>query len=182
MCYFVFNVLVFNIYQLRKKFVVKDDMYKIDLAVLLMFIINFFYYFFTVTRISTYYLYTPMIMLIIISMINLEKIILLRKINIPWKIILVVITFICLTPSLAHSWKIYISAYSDAFKLDEQKHRYQKLKEYIIYLVSKKFALLKKPVNPSRFRTHPAVPELSALCIILAVFLKGGKNVSADSA
>ena len=49
-------------------------------------------------------------------------------------------------------------------------------------LVSKKFALLKKPVNPSRFRTHPAVPELSALCIILAVFLKGGKNVSADSA
>ncbi len=39
----------------------------------------------------------------------------------------------------------------------------------------KKFALLKKPVNPSRFRTHPAVPELSALCIILAVFLKGGK-------
>ena len=55
---------------------------------------------------------------------------------------------------------------------------------YIGYylLVSKKFALLKKPVNPSRFRTHPAVPELSALCIILAVFLKGGKNVSADSA
>lgn len=52
----------------------------------------------------------------------------------------------------------------------------------IIILVSKKFALLKKPVNPSRFRTHPAVPELSALCIILAVFLKGGKNVSADSA
>lgn len=51
-----------------------------------------------------------------------------------------------------------------------------------IKLVSKKFALLKKPVNPSRFRTHPAVPELSALCIILAVFLKGGKNVSADSA
>ena len=49
-------------------------------------------------------------------------------------------------------------------------------------LVSKKFALLKKPVNSSRFRTHPAVPELSALCIILAVFLKGGKNVSADSA
>ena len=53
---------------------------------------------------------------------------------------------------------------------------------YHIVLVSKKFALLKKPVNPSRFRTHPAVPELSALCIILAVFLKGGKNVSADSA
>ena len=51
-----------------------------------------------------------------------------------------------------------------------------------ILLVSKKFALLKKPVNPSRFRTHPAVPELSALCIILAVVLKGGKNVSADSA
>ena len=54
--------------------------------------------------------------------------------------------------------------------------------EFYIDLVSKKFALLKKPVNPSRFRTHPAVPELSALCIILAVFLKGGKNVSADSA
>ena len=52
----------------------------------------------------------------------------------------------------------------------------------IFILVSKKFVLLKKPVNPSRFRTHPAVPELSALCIILAVFLKGGKNVSADSA
>lgn len=52
----------------------------------------------------------------------------------------------------------------------------------LVLLVSKKFALLKKPVNPSRFRTHPAVPELSALCIILAVFLKGGKNVSADSA
>lgn len=59
---------------------------------------------------------------------------------------------------------------------DHNKQSYQN------YLVSKKFALLKKPVNPSRFRTHPAVPELSALCIILAVFLKGGKNVSADSA
>ena len=56
------------------------------------------------------------------------------------------------------------------------------IKRHIKELVSKKFALLKKPMNPSRFRTHPAVPELSALCIILAVFLKGGKNVSADSA
>ena len=39
-------------------------------------------------------------------------------------------------------------------------------------LVSKKFALLKKPMNPSRFRTHPAVPELFALCVIPAVCLK----------
>ena len=62
-------------------------------------------------------------------------------------------------------------------------NRHIKTKKGIVKcLVSKKFALLKKPVNPSRFRTHPAVPELSALCIILAVFLKGGKNVSADSA
>ena len=38
--------------------------------------------------------------------------------------------------------------------------------------MSKKFALLKKPMTPSRFRTHPAVPELSALCVIPVVFLK----------
>ena len=42
----------------------------------------------------------------------------------------------------------------------------------IYLLVSKKFALLKKPMTPSRFRTHPAVPELSALCVIPVVFLK----------
>lgn len=73
-------------------------------------------------------------------------------------------------------------------QLDKSGYFIQKYDAYIknsylpVILVSKKFALLKKPVNPSRFRTHPAVPELSALCIILAVFLKGGKNVSADSA
>ncbi|MDE6973504.1 MAG: hypothetical protein K2P38_10450 [Lachnospiraceae bacterium] len=39
-------------------------------------------------------------------------------------------------------------------------------------LVSKKFVTFKKPMNPSRFQTHPAVPELSALCVIPAVFLK----------
>ena len=48
-------------------------------------------------------------------------------------------------------------------------------------LVSKKFALLKKPTSPSRFQTHPAAPELFGLCVIPAVFLKGGKNVSADN-
>lgn len=41
-----------------------------------------------------------------------------------------------------------------------------------IIFVRKKFAPLKKPMNPSRFRTHLAVPELSALCVIPAVFLK----------
>ena len=41
--------------------------------------------------------------------------------------------------------------------------------------MSKKFALLKKPTNPSRFLTHLAAPELFALCVIPAVFLKGGK-------
>ena len=39
-------------------------------------------------------------------------------------------------------------------------------------LVSKKFVTFKKPMNPSRFQTHPAAPELSALCVIPAVFLK----------
>ena len=44
---------------------------------------------------------------------------------------------------------------------------------YIIgILVSKKFVTFKKPMNPSRFQTHPAAPELSALCVIPAVFLK----------
>ena len=41
-----------------------------------------------------------------------------------------------------------------------------------IILVSKKFVTFKKPMNPSRFQTHPAAPELSALCVIPAVFLK----------
>lgn len=42
----------------------------------------------------------------------------------------------------------------------------------LFILVSKKFALLKKPMNPSRFQTHPAVAELFVLCVIPAVFLK----------
>ena len=46
------------------------------------------------------------------------------------------------------------------------------IKDISKILVSKKFALLKKPMTPSRFRTHPAVPELSALCVIPVVFLK----------
>ena len=51
----------------------------------------------------------------------------------------------------------------------------------LLFLVSKKFALLKKPTSPSRFQTHPAAPELFGLCVIPAAFLKGGKNVSADN-
>ena len=66
---------------------------------------------------------------------------------------------------------------SQLYKIDDYKN-WGSINE----LVSKKFALLKKPMNPSRFRTHPAAPELFALCVIPAVFLKGGKNVSADSA
>ena len=87
---------------------------------------------------------------------------------------------------LIEDFQLPISARGKAGFNEQEKARITKEKaekERIIHiLVSKKFALLKKPVNPSRFRTHPAVPELSALCIILAVFLKGGKNVSADSA
>lgn len=49
-------------------------------------------------------------------------------------------------------------------------------------LESKKFVLFKKPMNPSRFQTHPAAPELFALCVIPAVFLKGRKNISANNA
>ena len=49
-------------------------------------------------------------------------------------------------------------------------------------LVSKKFALFKKPTNPNSFPTHPVAPELFVLYVIQGVFLKGGKNVSADSA
>lgn len=47
--------------------------------------------------------------------------------------------------------------------------------------MSKKFESLKKSTNPSRFQTRPVVPELFALCVIPAVFLKDEKNVSADS-
>lgn len=53
-------------------------------------------------------------------------------------------------------------------------------KEYI--LVSKKFVSFKKPMNPSKFQTHPAVLELFALCAIPAVSLKGRKNTSANNA
>ena len=49
-------------------------------------------------------------------------------------------------------------------------------------LVSKKFVLFKKPMNPSKFQTHPAVLELFALCAIPAVSLKGRKNTSANNA
>ena len=51
-----------------------------------------------------------------------------------------------------------------------------------IYLVSKKFVSFKKPMNPSKFQTHPAVLELFALCAIPAVSLKGRKNTSANNA
>lgn len=51
-----------------------------------------------------------------------------------------------------------------------------------IILVSKKFVSFKKPMNPSKFQTHPAVLELFALCAIPAVSLKGRKNTSANNA
>lgn len=50
------------------------------------------------------------------------------------------------------------------------------------FLVSKKFVSFKKPMNPSKFQTHPAVLELFALCAIPAVSLKGRKNTSANNA
>lgn len=52
----------------------------------------------------------------------------------------------------------------------------------ILDLVSKKFVSFKKPMNPSKFQTHPAVLELFALCAIPAVSLKGRKNTSANNA
>ncbi len=39
-----------------------------------------------------------------------------------------------------------------------------------------------KPDNPTVLLVLPAVPELSALCIIRAFGLKGGKNVSGNNA
>lgn len=85
---------------------------------------------------------------------------------------------------IPREWEIkrikYVAEFEPKCNMNELNN--DSIVTYLPMLVSKKFALLKKPVNPSRFRTHPAVPELSALCIILAVFLKGGKNVSADSA
>ncbi len=54
--------------------------------------------------------------------------------------------------------------------------------ELYIFLVSKKFVSFKKPMNPSKFQTHPAVLELFALCAIPAVSLKGRKNTSANNA
>ena len=53
---------------------------------------------------------------------------------------------------------------------------------FFIILVSKKFVSFKKPMNPSKFQTHPAVLELFALCAIPAVSLKGRKNTSANNA
>ena len=52
----------------------------------------------------------------------------------------------------------------------------------VFLLVSKKFVSFKKPMNPSKFQTHPAVLELFALCAIPAVSLKGRKNTSANNA
>ena len=41
---------------------------------------------------------------------------------------------------------------------------------------------IKKPVNPHRPLVYPpAVPELSALCVIPGFDSKGGKNVSSDN-
>ena len=40
----------------------------------------------------------------------------------------------------------------------------------------------KKPWNPTAPLALPAVPELSALCVIRAPALKGGKNVSENNA
>lgn len=40
----------------------------------------------------------------------------------------------------------------------------------------------KKPWNPTAPPALPAVPELSALCVIRAPALKGGKNVSENNA
>lgn len=56
------------------------------------------------------------------------------------------------------------------------------IEDILARLESKKFELFKKPLNPSRFQTYPAVPELFALCVISAVSLKGRKNISANNA
>lgn len=40
----------------------------------------------------------------------------------------------------------------------------------------------KKPDNPTVLLALPVVPELSALCIIRAFALKGGKNASGNNA
>lgn len=64
-----------------------------------------------------------------------------------------------------------------------KKKAYENYKSLIYqYLVSKKFVSFKKPMNPSKFQTHPAVLELFALCAIPAVSLKGRKNTSANNA
>ena len=62
-------------------------------------------------------------------------------------------------------------------------------KEMVFYLISNiscpcelKVCSTKKPWNPTAPPALPAVPELSALCVIRAPALKGGKNVSENNA
>lgn len=68
------------------------------------------------------------------------------------------------------------------YKLDIKKAAVMRFLPYYSILVSKKFVSFKKPMNPSKFQTHPAVLELFALCAIPAVSLKGRKNTSANNA
>lgn len=52
----------------------------------------------------------------------------------------------------------------------------------IYYACELKVCITKKPENPTVLLTLPAIPELSALCIIRAFALISGKNVSGNSA
>lgn len=45
---------------------------------------------------------------------------------------------------------------------------------------NKKFVLLKKPINPNRSLTHPAVPKSFGLCIIQTISLKDEENISTE--
>lgn len=122
-------MIVFNFYCLKKHSGVKNTAFKFNAAVLLMFILNFGYYFFTVTRVASYYIYTPMVMLILMTLINLGKIDIFSEKKI--KMLSAGVVFVCLMPNFAHSFQVYVDAYQDAFKLSGQKYRYEGLKDYI---------------------------------------------------
>ena len=90
---------------------------KMNTAILAMFVVNFLYYALTVTRVSTYYLYLPVVMLLFVFFRNIHK-----KSTQKWLFMEAIGIPAALLPSFSHFLDLYKESMRASIRLQTQRY------------------------------------------------------------
>lgn len=122
------NIIYNSIIEIKEKIRVK-----INFIVLILLILNASYYIFFVTRVSTYYYYLPVCMVVACFIYNmiLNEGLLDGKNHKKIKVILLLCLVIIYIPSILHTKAIYTEQVKNKFRLEDLTYRYTGLRNFI---------------------------------------------------